>query len=100
MSDVSSLAGGSVVVVLGAVLLPSVVAVARGLRDNHMGGIVLLNSVGATCWLGSSFLGLAALAALPVIGLMFFALMAWRSSRPVASQIARPPGATPSCLRR
>jgi len=77
MSDFSLASGTGAAVVLGAVFLPTIVAAARGARDNHMGGILALNLVAAACWLGSSYLGLAALAALPVVGLMSFALMAW-----------------------
>ena len=71
------LSQGVLVACLVAAFFPTVVALVRGARDNHTGGIVLLNLLHAAASGASSLLGLAALAILPFSGLVFFALMAW-----------------------
>jgi energy-converting hydrogenase Eha subunit C len=73
------------VVVLIAMFFPSVTAVIRGRRDNHMGGIVLMNLMMAVALGASSYLDLAAIATLPACGLVFFGLLACAFIAPGAS---------------
>ena len=79
------------VITLAAIFFPAVVAIVRGLHDNHMGGIIFINVLNAIGTVASTFLGLASLAVLPLSGLVFVALLAWAFIAPgrVADRLAK-----------
>jgi hypothetical protein len=83
-------------VILAATFFPSLVAIIRGVRKNHLGGILVLNagSIAATI-AGDMPATLIGMAIMPLSGLALFVLTAW------AFAVRRPPlprdGSWPAC---
>jgi hypothetical protein len=84
VTSTQALGGGIwLAVIIGAMFFPSIVALIRGARENHLGGILVLNllSIGAT--LAASVLAtLIGVAMLPISGFVLFALTAWAFAAP------------------
>ena len=86
--------GGSVwlAVILAAMFFPSLVAIIRGARDNHLGGILVLNAASIAATIAGDMLAtLIGVAIIPLSGLALFALTAWAFAAPgrVANREAR-----------
>lgn len=61
-----------------AVLFPVLVSMIRGVRENHLGGILLINGLALAATIFGSFLGfLGAAAAMPLTALLWTVLLAW-----------------------
>jgi hypothetical protein len=63
-------------VLLVAALAPTIIAMIRGARENHLGGILVLNVMVTAATFFSS-LGLAAIALLPVTSAGYLLVLAW-----------------------
>jgi hypothetical protein len=86
--------GGSVwlAVILVAMFFPSLVAIIRGARDNHLGGILVLNAASIAATIAGDMLAtLIGVAIIPLSGIALFALTAWAFAAPgrVANREAR-----------
>ena len=79
MTNPQALGGGTwLAVILAAMFFPSIVAVIRGARENHMGGIVVLNLLSVAAVIaGGALAALIGVALLPLSGVVLFFLTAW-----------------------
>jgi hypothetical protein len=64
-------------VLLVAALAPTIIAMIRGARENHLGGILVLNVMVTAASFFSSLLGLAAIALLPITSSGYLLVLAW-----------------------
>jgi hypothetical protein len=79
-------------VILAAMFFPSLVAIIRGARKNHLGGILVLNAASIAATIAGDMLAtLIGVAIMPLSGLALFALTAWAFAAPgrVADREAR-----------
>jgi hypothetical protein len=78
-------------VILAAMFFPSLVAIIRGARKNHLGGILVLNAASIAATIAGDMLATLIGVAMPLSGLALFALTAWAFAAPgrVANREAR-----------
>jgi hypothetical protein len=78
---------------LVAALAPTIIAMIRGARENHLGGILVLNVLVTAASFFSSLLGVAAIALLPITSAGYLLVPArrrpaigncWRATRQAA----------------
>jgi hypothetical protein len=83
VENTQALGGGIFVAILGAMFFPSIIAIIRGARKNHLGGILVLNLLSIAATIGASALAaLLGAAVLPLSGFVLFALTAWAFAAP------------------